>query len=155
MSNETNNMDKKLERKLAEALKGISEKMTDEQKETAKSCETMDELMKFLGREGIELPDELLDDVAGGVGWLGTGVFEYSTPWAWYTSWDYFTTSDFEDDINEALQAGNREKAKESLRKYLDWCREPRKRWMNDTYYWWIIGQYKDLFDEMDYQVRD
>ena len=56
-----------LDPKLAEALQGIWDSLTDEQKEKAKACKTMDELTVLAGKEGIELPDELLDAVAGGV----------------------------------------------------------------------------------------
>ncbi len=52
--------------KLEAALKGIWDSLTDEQKEKAKACKTMDELTALAGKEGIELPDELLDAVAGG-----------------------------------------------------------------------------------------
>ena len=41
--------------------------MTDAQKEKAKACRTMDDFLKFAGEEGIELPDEALNSVAGGV----------------------------------------------------------------------------------------
>ena len=57
--------------KLNEALKGIYDSLTDEQKEKAKACKSSDELMKLAGEWGIELPDEVLDAVAGGVGILG------------------------------------------------------------------------------------
>ena len=52
------NMEKALEKFLAN--------LTDEQKEKAKECKTIEELMDFAGKEGVELPDEFLDDVAGG-----------------------------------------------------------------------------------------
>ena len=52
--------------KLNAALKGIYDNLTDEQKEKAKECKTMDELMALAGEWGIELPDEVLDAVAGG-----------------------------------------------------------------------------------------
>ena len=54
-------------KKIAEVLKGIYDSLTDEQKEKAKKCKTMDELLKLAGEEGIELPDEVLDAAAGGV----------------------------------------------------------------------------------------
>lgn len=57
---------KNLDPKLAEVLKGIWDALTDEQKEKAKACKTMDELMMLAGKEGIELPNEALDKVAGG-----------------------------------------------------------------------------------------
>ena len=60
--NESKNIDPKLQ----ETLKGVFDALTDEQKEKAKQCKTMDELMMLAGKEGIELPDEALDKVAGG-----------------------------------------------------------------------------------------
>ncbi len=51
---------------LNEALKGIWDSLTDEQKEKAKACRSMDELAALAGQMGVELPDELLDSVAGG-----------------------------------------------------------------------------------------
>ena len=53
--------------KLEAALKGIWDSLTDEQKEKAKNCKTMDELTALAAKEGIELPDEVLDAVAGGL----------------------------------------------------------------------------------------
>ena len=53
--------------KLNETLKGIYDSLTEEQKKKAKACKTMDDFLKFAGEEGIELPDETLDSVAGGV----------------------------------------------------------------------------------------
>ena len=53
--------------KLNAALKGIYDSLTDEQKEKAKNCKTMDELTALAGKEGLELPDEALDHVAGGL----------------------------------------------------------------------------------------
>lgn len=54
--------------KLNEMLKGIYDALTDEQKEKAKACKTIDELTALLGEMGIALPDELLDAAAGGLG---------------------------------------------------------------------------------------
>ena len=56
------------EKKFEELIKGIYDSLTDEQKERAKDCKTPEELWKFAGKEGVELPDELLDEVAGGCG---------------------------------------------------------------------------------------
>ena len=53
-------------RKLREALKSIYDSLTEEQKEKVKNCKSMDDLTLFAGKEGIELPDEVLDAVAGG-----------------------------------------------------------------------------------------
>ena len=52
--------------KLAEVLAGLSDSMTEEQKEKAAACKTVEEMMALAAREGIELPDEVLDAVAGG-----------------------------------------------------------------------------------------
>ena len=57
------------EKKLEDTMKDIFEKLTDEQKEKAKACKNMDEFMKLAGEWGIELPDELVDNVGGGL-WL-------------------------------------------------------------------------------------
>ena len=51
---------------MEKALGEFFNKLNDEQKEKAKECKTLDELMAFAGKEGIELPDEMLDNVAGG-----------------------------------------------------------------------------------------
>ena len=51
---------------LNKALKDLWDSLTDEQKEKAKACKSMDELTALAGRMGVELPDELLDQVAGG-----------------------------------------------------------------------------------------
>ena len=47
-------------------MDSVYENLTDEQKEKAKQCKTMDELMALAGEWGIELPDEALDSIAGG-----------------------------------------------------------------------------------------
>ena len=52
--------------KLNEMLAGVWDSLTDEQKEKAKECKTPDELVKLAAEEGIELPDEALDEVAAG-----------------------------------------------------------------------------------------
>ncbi|MBQ9458626.1 MAG: hypothetical protein IJU66_01675 [Oscillospiraceae bacterium] len=57
-----------------EALKGMWDSLTDEQREKAKECKSMDELMRLAGKLGVELPDEMLEGVAGGwfhFGWGG------------------------------------------------------------------------------------
>lgn len=55
-----------MDEKLNAALKGIYDNLTDEQKAKAKACKTMDELTALAAKEGVELPDEVLDAVAGG-----------------------------------------------------------------------------------------
>ncbi|MCR5399142.1 MAG: hypothetical protein K6E68_06370 [Lachnospiraceae bacterium] len=62
---------------LNEALQKMWDSLTDEQKEQAKECKTMDELTTLAGRMGIELPDELLEQIAGGI--IVEGVDEYGT----------------------------------------------------------------------------
>ena len=57
---------KKIDPKVLESLDGIYASLTDEQKEKAKGCKTVGELTSLLGELGIALPDELLDNVAGG-----------------------------------------------------------------------------------------
>ena len=57
-----------MDEKMKEALKGIYENLTDEQKEQAKACKSADEFMKLVGEWGIELPDELTDLIAGAGG---------------------------------------------------------------------------------------
>ncbi|MBR4442399.1 MAG: hypothetical protein IKS52_03925 [Clostridia bacterium] len=75
------NENKNVDPKLQEVLKDIFDSLTDEQKEKAKQCRTMDELMELAGKEGIELPEEILDAVAGGVqagSILGGGSGEFT-----------------------------------------------------------------------------
>ena len=55
-----------MDEKLNAALDGIYDSLTDEQKKKADNCKTLDELKLIAGKEGIELPDEVLDTVAGG-----------------------------------------------------------------------------------------
>lgn len=52
---------------LNKALEGLWDSLTDEQREKAKACKTLDELTALAGKLGVELPDEMLDSVAGGV----------------------------------------------------------------------------------------
>lgn len=51
---------------LSEQMAEILNSLTDEQKEKAKACKTPEELTGLLGELGVELPDKLLDPVAGG-----------------------------------------------------------------------------------------
>ena len=50
-------------------FKELYDTLTDEQKEKVKACKTPEELMALMGETGAELPDELLDEVAGGGFW--------------------------------------------------------------------------------------
>ncbi len=63
----------KIASELNEALAGMWDSLTEEQKEKAKACKSMDELTTLAGSMGVELPDELLNSVAGGF-WTETGV---------------------------------------------------------------------------------
>lgn len=47
-------------------MNNFFDNLTDEQKEKAKACKTADEFKAFAEKEGIELTDEMLDEVAGG-----------------------------------------------------------------------------------------
>lgn len=44
----------------------ILEGLTDEQQQRLAAIETPEEALQFLNEEGVELPDELLEGVAGG-----------------------------------------------------------------------------------------
>ncbi len=67
------NENESIDSKLQELLNGIWASLTDEQKEKAKACKTLNELIKLAGKEGIELPDEALDMVSGGCSDEGGG----------------------------------------------------------------------------------
>ena len=60
-------VNKNTDAELSAALKGIYDSLTDEQKEKAKNCKTIDELVQLAAENGMELPDEALESVAGGV----------------------------------------------------------------------------------------
>ena len=51
---------------ILELLKAAWDSLTEEQKAKAKECKTAEELLQLAASEGIELPDEMLDKVAGG-----------------------------------------------------------------------------------------
>ena len=55
-----------MEEKINEAFRKFCNKLSDDQKRRAQKCQTWDELMEFAGNEGLELPDEFLDYIAGG-----------------------------------------------------------------------------------------
>ena len=63
-----------------EVLLKLWDSLTDEQKEKAKACKTVDDFLKFAGEEAIELPDEMLDQVAGGHIYKSTDQ-RSSMPW--------------------------------------------------------------------------
>ena len=50
-----------------ELLEGLMGSLTDEQKEKTKDCKDMKEFIVRLGETGVELPDELLGEVSGGI----------------------------------------------------------------------------------------
>ena len=50
-----------------ESLERVIASLTEEQKEKVAACKDMNELTALLGELGVELPDELLDDVGGGL----------------------------------------------------------------------------------------
>ncbi len=53
--------------KMNDTLKMLLDNLTDDQKEKVKACKNMDEFMKLAGEWGLELPDELVDNVGGGL----------------------------------------------------------------------------------------
>lgn len=62
-----NNGSKALGLKSEEALKGVWDSLTDEQRKKAKQCKTPDELAALAKKAGIELPDELPGKVSSAV----------------------------------------------------------------------------------------
>ena len=60
--------------KLIATLEELWDSLTDEQKEKARACKNLDELLKLAGEEKIELPDDMLDAVSGGV-WAPTSTY--------------------------------------------------------------------------------
>ena len=57
--NKTNELD--------ETLVRIWDSLTEEQKEEARNCKTKEELLKLAGKYRIELSEEMLEQVAGGL----------------------------------------------------------------------------------------
>ena len=57
------------DKEMNKLLRGVFDSLTDGQKEKAQACKTPEELMALMGETGAELPDELLDEVAGGGFW--------------------------------------------------------------------------------------
>lgn len=49
-----------------EKIKALFNSLSDEQKAQAAACETAEDLIALLGEFGVELPDALLNDAAGG-----------------------------------------------------------------------------------------
>lgn len=56
-----------MDEKMKEAMKNIYDDLTDGQKEKWNACKTEEELIQFISNEGIGLPDELADAIAGGI----------------------------------------------------------------------------------------
>ncbi len=54
------------EKELEKLLEGYVDSLPDGQKEKAKACKTIDELIALIKDTGMELPDALLDAAAGG-----------------------------------------------------------------------------------------
>lgn len=57
---------KAIDPKLTEVVRSMWDSLTDEQKAKAKDCKTLDEFFAMADKEGVELPDKLLEAVAGG-----------------------------------------------------------------------------------------
>ena len=55
-----------MDKKLNDMLRDVLDSLTEEQKEKARACRTDEELIALAAKEGVELPDETLDAVAGG-----------------------------------------------------------------------------------------
>ena len=55
-----------MESKASELLNSVTNRLSDSQKEKAKKCNTLQELTEFLAKEGIELSDEIMEQIAGG-----------------------------------------------------------------------------------------
>ena len=62
------------EKKFNEILEKVLAGLTDEQKAKAAECKDEGELCELLGKMGVALPDELLDDAAGGFVWSNPGL---------------------------------------------------------------------------------
>ena len=65
-----------MDEKMNEKFKEFYDSLTDEQKEKVKNCKTEEEFTAFGEEEDIELPEELLENVAGGFG-AGWRILEY------------------------------------------------------------------------------
>ena len=62
------------EKKIKELLAGVLAGLTDEQKEKAASCKDTKELIALLGEMNVSLPDELLEEAAGGYIWTNISI---------------------------------------------------------------------------------
>ena len=68
------------EEKLKEWLSGVMDGLSDEQRKKAEACANGKALFDLLAAEGVFLPDELLDGVAGGLN--GEGTIRFVGNWA-------------------------------------------------------------------------
>ena len=59
-------MDNRMDEQLNKALEELMGSLTDEQKEKARTCETRKELLELIDGWGVELPEAVLDEIAGG-----------------------------------------------------------------------------------------
>ena len=50
------------------------EDLTPELQEKVRACKTADELVALASAEGVELTDEQLEGIAGGMNWRGKGM---------------------------------------------------------------------------------
>ncbi len=66
---------------LREKMPEILSALTDEQKEKAKSCKTVEELLAMLNEAGVPLQDEVLDNVVGGGSLEDLDLIEKLTLW--------------------------------------------------------------------------
>lgn len=66
MSNETKKESKAFDPEKESIFKKLIDSLTDEQKEKAKNCKDEKELFAVLRGDGVAIPDEELEDVAGG-----------------------------------------------------------------------------------------
>ncbi len=60
-----------MDEKMKATIKGIYDNLSDDLKEKVKACKTMEEVMELAGKEGIELPDEVVEAISGGCGARG------------------------------------------------------------------------------------
>ena len=65
--------------KVMEMLAKIYDNMTDDQKKRAVECETKEDFMAIVENEGVELPDDMFDDVAGGANVMNASRHNAST----------------------------------------------------------------------------
>ncbi len=52
---------------MKEAIKDVYEKLNDEQKKKVDECKSADDLMNLFSEWDIELPDDLVEAVGGGI----------------------------------------------------------------------------------------